>query len=394
MIRTNPTIFQPSIFQSLFDIYKEKIFQISDTLQKPSPIYTLRVNTLKSDADTIIKEAKKDGLKLKKYHYKGIKIPEIIYYKPLLKRRKIKRLKKTIQVDKFAAESISQGANLYRPGVKKWTRFDEKDIISIIFNMNGAEIVVANAQAMTSSKRIAKSKKGIVAKNVKSLYNGVAIHDLNIFKKGYIYNQSLPTIITSRILNPETSDFIIDLCAAPGGKTTHLAQLMNNKGKILAIDRSDNKIQSIKTNLNRLGVKNVSLKNLDSTKLEGLKANKILIDPPCSGLGIRPTIIDYTTIKDVNNLATYQKKFLHAAVRNIESGGLVVYSTCTLTLEENEMNVHYMIKKLGCKIDKQSIFIGNPGFSISNNDSLKYTQRFSPIKNKCPGFFIAKLKAP
>ncbi|MHA1268687.1 MAG: methyltransferase domain-containing protein [Candidatus Helarchaeota archaeon] len=386
--------FHQDVINAIYKLYKNKTFNILRSLKRPTPIYVIRINTLKVKTKDVLNELKKEGLNFKLFEYKGVEIEEAIYYKIDKKKNKIKLQDKIIYVDKFSGESIAQGANLYRPGVKNFNKFNVDDELTVVSEINNLKIPVANVRAVVSSKDLTNMNKGLIAKNIRPLYNGISIHDLEIFKKGYIYDQSLPAIITSKVLNPECNDFIIDLCAGPGGKTTHISQLMNNRGHILAIDRSNKKLERIKQNLKRLGVKNVELLKKDSTKLEGYEADKILIDPPCSALGTRPKLADFTTQKDIENFAKYQKQFIKSALKNIKSRGIIVYSTCTLSLEENEMNIDYMIKKFNCKLINQPIFIGSHGFSSFVNYKMTLTQRFSPSKHSCPGFFIAKLLVP
>lgn len=390
----NFDIFKPEILKVLSNIYNEKTNDIVHSLSYPTPIYTLRINTLKTDADEVISISTKNGIKFKKYHYGGYKPVDIIYYYPSIEKRKIEISKKIITVDKFAGESICQGANLYRPGVKDHNSFEKHEILTVVI-AGKKKIPVAHIKANISSKELSQIDAGLVGTNIYPMFKAISIQDLEAFKLGYIYDQSLPAIITSKILDPKPDEFVIDMCAGPGGKTTHLAQIMENKGSILAIDRSNKKVSRIKDNLLRLGVENVTLKKLDSTKLEGYSADKILVDPPCSALGVRPKLFDETTITDIHNFSNYQKQFLRAAIENVKPRGIIVYSTCTLTLEENEFNVKFLIKEFGCQLMKQPIFIGSPGFLIDNDETpMNYCQRFSPYENKCPGFFIAKVKAP
>ena len=139
--------------------------------------------------------------------------------------------------------------------------------------------------------------------------------------------------------------------------------------------------------LKRLGVKNVKLIHMDSRNLPelGLKADKILLDAPCTALGVRPKLWEGRTPKDIMATARYQRHFINAAIKSLRKDGILVYSTCTLSYEENEENVRYMLKK-GLKLEKQSIFIGSPGIGI------KEVQRFYPHKHLTQGFFIAKLR--
>lgn len=141
-------------------------------------------------------------------------------------------------------------------------------------------------------------------------------------------------------LAPKAGDTVIDMCAAPGGKTTHLAEIMENKGKIFAFDIHEHKIKLIEANAKRLGIDMIYAKVLDGTVFdEKLKntADKILCDVPCSGLGIIRRKPDIKWNKeDIGNLTAVQKKILENAAKYLKNGGEIVYSTCTLNQEENE----------------------------------------------------------
>lgn len=194
-------------------------------------------------------------------------------------------------------------------------------------------------------------------------------------------------MVVAHVLEPEESDVIIDMAAAPGGKTSHIAQLLQNRGEIIAIDKSRNRLKKMEEELKRLGVKNVKLIHMDSRKLPELeiKADKILLDAPCTALGIRPKLWETRTPKDIMATAIYQRHFINAAIGTLRKGGVLVYSTCTLSYEENEENVKYMISK-GLKLERQSIFIASHGIGIHE------VQRFYPHKHLTQGFFIAKLR--
>jgi 16S rRNA C967 or C1407 C5-methylase (RsmB/RsmF family) len=177
------------------------------------------------------------------------------------------------------------------------------------------------------------------------------------------------------------------MAAAPGGKTSHIAQLMQNRGEIIAIDKSRNRLKKMKGELERLGVKNVKLIRMDSRRLPelGIEADKILLDAPCTALGIRPKLWEGRTPKDIEATARYQRAFIWAAIKSLRRGGVLVYSTCTLSYEENEANVRYMLGK-GLKLEEQSLFIGSSGMGMDE------VQRFYPNRHLTQGFFIAKLR--
>lgn len=167
----------------------------------------------------------------------------------------------------------------------------------------------------------------------------------------------------------------------------------NRGGEIIAMDKSRNRLGGkMEEELRRLGVKNVRLVRMDSRKLPelGIEADKILLDAPCTALGgIRPKLWESRTPREVEATARYQRHFINAAIKSLRrgGGGVLVYSTCTLSYEENEGNVRYILGK-GLKLEEQSLFIGSSGIGIEGG-----VQRFYPNRHLTQGgFFIARFR--
>lgn len=363
-------------------LFGEEAEIIMQKLREPVEKYHIRVNTLKISRDKLIEKLRREGLKPKRSPYleegiyferEGPNFPD--EYNPNLP---------SVVANKYAAESVYQGAMLYAPGVLKADRgIKEGDEVQI---RDPKGLLVGIGIAKISAKEMIKATRGIAVEVTLPKFKLPSLSELKSFEKGYFYPQSLPSMVTAKILEPSEEDLIIDMAAAPGGKTTHLAQLMQNRGEIIAIDKSKNRLKKMEETLKRLGIKNVKLIHMDSRNLPelGLKADKILLDAPCTALGVRPKLWESRTPKDIIATARYQRHFINAAIKSLRKGGVLVYSTCTLSYEENEGNVKYMLKK-GLKLEKQSIFIGSPGMGI------KEVQRFYPHKHLTQGFFIAKL---
>ncbi|MDK2983217.1 MAG: methyltransferase, partial [Thermococcaceae archaeon] len=291
----------------------------------------------------------------------------------------------TVVANKFAAESVYQGAQLYAPGVLKADKgIKEGDEVQIRYPKG---LLVGIGIAKMSAKEMVVATRGIAVEVTLPKFKLPSLNELKAYEKGYFYAQSLPSMVVAHILEPQEEDLIVDMAAAPGGKTSHIAQLLENRGEIIAIDKSRNRLAKMEKELKRLGVKNVKLVQMDSRNLPdlGIKADKILLDAPCTALGVRPKLWETRTPKDIEATARYQRHFINAAIKSLRKGGILVYSTCTLSYEENEGNVQYMLKK-GLKLEGQKIFIGSPGLGI------KEVQRFYPHKHLTQGFFIAKLR--
>ncbi len=196
----------------------------------------------------------------------------------------------------------------------------------------------------------------------------------SLFYEGYIIAQDEMAQKISEILNPNQNDVVLDMCAAPGGKTTHLSQLMNNKGKIDAFEINSKKIELLKINIKRLKCKNINVYNLDVNNYKSkIIYDKILLDPPCSGLGVlkRKPEIKYIDIKNnkIDNLIKNQLKLLETAFNLLKKNGILLYSTCTVNYYENQglikkyINLHKNMKI----IDEAQIF----GFE-NNTDGFYY----------------------
>lgn len=158
--------------------------------------------------------------------------------------------------------------------------------------------------------------------------------------QGMYYVQDESSALAGHALQVRAGQTVYDLCSAPGGKTTHLAQLMKNEGKIIAFDINPSRLKLVEENAARLGVTNIETRTGDAATDLGLApAPRVLVDAPCSGLGTmrhRPDIRWRKTPQDIQELPTLQKKILGQAAKAVAPGGLLLYSTCTLTKDEND----------------------------------------------------------
>ena len=169
-----------------------------------------------------------------------------------------------------------------------------------------------------------------------------ALDKFQPLRAGLCQVQDESSMTAARLLNPAAGDFVIDACAAPGGKTTHLAELMNNRGRIVAADIYDTKLEHIKLNADRLGIKIIEPLLIDARELGEkftAQADKVLVDAPCSGLGVIRRKADLRwkkTSDEINSLPTLQGEILDSAAKTLKRGGTLVYSTCTITRRENQ----------------------------------------------------------
>lgn len=160
-----------------------------------------------------------------------------------------------------------------------------------------------------------------------------------MFRSGLFTIQDESAALPCILLGAQPGERVLDLCAAPGGKTTHIAEIMQNKGEVIAVDKYEVKLGFIKAACERLGLKNVRFLVGDASSLELEPADRILLDVPCSGLGVlakKPDLKWKRDVADIIKLSRIQRELLENAARLLKPGGVLVYSTCTTEPEENE----------------------------------------------------------
>jgi len=220
---------------------------------------------------------------------------------------------------------------------------------------------------------------------------------------GYYYIQSFSSYIPPLVLNPCDTDIVLDLCAAPGSKTTEFGEIMNNKGTIVANEIQLDRLKSLVHNIDRMNQMNAGVTHFKGEQLNTIYADyfdKILVDAPCSGLGIiqkKNEVNDWWTLERVRRLSELQLKLLVSAIKMLKIGGELVYSTCTLTVEENELIIDKILKKYPVEVLEFDIQIPHKhGITFYNgqslNPSLEKAKRILPWEVESDGFFIIKLR--
>jgi NOL1/NOP2/sun family putative RNA methylase len=222
------------------------------------------------------------------------------------------------------------------------------------------------------------------------------------FLQGYYYLQNIASMLPAIILDPKPEDIVIDMCAAPGSKATHLAQLMKNEGTLILIDRNRKRIPALEMNLRRMGVINSIVLNMDAIRLPELnkKASKILLDAPCTGEGLirqDPYRKKSRKLEDIEKMASIQKKLLSAGLKALKPEGELLYSTCSISPEENEIVVNEVLEsERGFKICDISDTYGVSGltnvFGMNLRQDLKYSQRLYPHLHDSIGFYLCLIK--
>ena len=236
-------------------------------------------------------------------------------------------------------------------------------------------------------------------KVIKETYNLGSTHE---FLQGYYYLQNIASMLPALILDPKPNDIVIDMCAAPGSKATHLAQIMKNEGTLILIDRNRKRIPALETNIRRMGIINSIVINMDASDLSKLniKATKILLDAPCTGEGLirqDPNRKKSRKLKDIEKMASIQKRLLKAGLNALKSDGELLYSTCSIAPEENELVVHEVLEEeKKFRISKISSTFGVHGlievYGKYLKEELKYSQRLYPHLHDTIGFYLCLLK--
>ncbi len=217
---------------------------------------------------------------------------------------------------------------------------------------------------------------------------------INFYEEGYFYVQSLSSMIPAVVLDPKPGEKILDLCAAPGSKTTQMAAMMENAGEIVANEPNPIRAQKLNANLLKQGVTNTTIICVKGEALSVKHDNyfdKVLVDVPCSGEGRIHTYDPETfrgwSLGKIERCAIIQKELLVAAVLAVKKGGIIVYSTCTLEPEENERVVEKVLQKAGGYLTLEEIKIGGLGGVEGYKGMLKVW----PDKIM-EGFFVAKMR--
>ncbi len=218
------------------------------------------------------------------------------------------------------------------------------------------------------------------------------------YLRGLYYLQDAAAQVPVQVLAPKERMTVLDCCSAPGGKTTQLAQWMRNKGVIVSYEQANHRLVSLKANLERCNALNVVLFNADAatvSKIE-MRFDAALVDAPCSGnLAGDPQWLRKRKLEDVQQNTPMQRKLLQAAVHAVKEGGTIVYSTCSLEPEENELIIDWALKTLPVTCASTDLEVGEPGliapFGQQLDPTIKNTRRLWPDAGKNEGFFVAKL---
>jgi len=271
--------------------------------------------------------------------------------------------------------------------VKLCETFNQKAKLS--FRLNSLKISQKDLERALELKKI-KCQKGSFFENFYWIKSKIDLEYLFLFQKGYVYPQDESAGFPVRLLSPQPGETILDMCAAPGGKLTYISELMKNSGKLIALDLNPERMEKVKENCERLGVKNVLFQIGDARNYSTEPVDRILIDAPCSGLGVLGRNSDARWQKkkeDIKRLAELQSAILLNAAKLVKKGGIIVYSTCTLTKEENEEVIEQFLEQ-GRNFRKESASDYVDRKVVNENGFV----RTYPHINGLDGTFAARLK--
>lgn len=274
---------------------------------------------------------------------------------------------------------------------------------------------VVNTIKITKAELMERlSKQGIDVIDAPYVENAFIMSDYNYLEEipefidGMFQIQDISSMLAGMIASPVKDSTVIDVCAAPGGKSIFAALMMEGTGHVISRDVSEKKTEQIDENVQRLGLDNISVETADALEhylADEERADMLLADVPCSGLGIigrKPDIKYNVSCEKLDGIVRLQRNILDSVCSYVKHGGYLVYSTCTLNPKENEENVRYIIEKGFAPVDITELL---PGSLVNdakkagekyldklNGDAARGMLTLIPGVYECDGFFVAKLK--
>lgn len=268
-------------------------------------------------------------------------------------------------------------------------------------NVGATCIRVNNSKISTEECTKLLKEEGVHVEKAPYVDNALKISDydslafLESFEKGYFQVQDVSSMLAGLAANPKPGDHIIDVCAAPGGKSIHAADLLRGSGHVEARDLTDYKVSLIEENIRRCGFSNISTKRADACVPDESareSADIVIADLPCSGLGVlkKKSDIKYRMSEpQIEELVKLQRAILKNAVTYVKPGGTLIYSTCTVTKEENELQAAWILENLPLK---PASLEGCISGELLKSSEEKFYLQLLPGREKTDGFFLAKFQ--
>ncbi|XP_028288878.1 putative methyltransferase NSUN6 isoform X2 [Parambassis ranga] len=321
--------------------------------------------------------------------------------------RPVQQLSSEVVVGAQCGSAVLRGAHVFAPGILGSPKYMKTgDMVSVFSDLEGRctrgatsfqgkKVFLGNGVAEMDRSTIfctGEPPRGIGVRMVAPLYQSPSFDGV---LPSLAFLQNLPSVVVGHVLGPRPGERILDMCAAPGGKTCHIAALMGDQGEVVALDRIRNKIDRIRQNAQMLRLQSIKAFCFNSTQAvssdpaqqtEGPpflpdSFDRVLLDAPCSGLGQRPNMATTWSLKEICSYQPLQRKLFHTAVQLLKKGGVLVYSTCTVTLAENEEQVAWALDTFPClTLQPQEPHIGAEGMLGAglSPEQLRLLQRFSP----------------
>ena len=346
-------------------------------------------------------------------HYAGSSLSDAYelseYVKGLLHRKELKKVESAVEIIPLASVPLENMS-----GVQKlaYTHYHPRwyvEYLSKSFGQEFATELITHTEypsylRVNTLKAGAKTVDDLIKQGFQlekepelnhtyKIVEGEGITELDGYKNGHYIIQDKASILVGEVAAPKPNQTVLDVCAAPGMKTSHMSQMMENTGEIISVDYNERRLNSWEDLLDRLGVENASSELADATEpdyVAEVEADIVTVDPPCTGTGLLhkiPSSKWRLTKRSVESMVELQRRILDNSAQYLKDGGTLVYSTCSITLEENEGVVsNFMSNNPEYELVEATPRIGVPGLN-----GLEKAQRLYPHVHECNGFFIAKL---
>lgn len=304
-----------------------------------------------------------------------------------------------VEVDESEAPTADRGGEFF---LRRYQRIDPS---AEIIDAEPQQALRINTLRTTTDELIAAlNKRGAFVKKIEFLRNGYfakasfSMGSTPEYLLGHYYLQAPLSQLTCEVLDPPAGATVLDMAAAPGSKTTYLGQLVH-EGRVIALDNDAMRLAAVRNNAERMGLSNVICVKKDARFASDLKMSftHVLLDAPCSGnYCSEQGWFGRRTIEDIKRNARTQRELVRAAYTVLEKGGRMVYSTCSLEPEEDELIIDWALKKFpDLKVIPLNLPIGDPGttqWEGQLDPSIAGTRRFWPHKTGMEGFYIALLE--
>lgn len=397
------------------------------------PITTIRVNLLKTSASTVkerVREAfiKKYGSDKDLQFVEHDEMPELLGMSPRppsMDQDLINpSITKEVIVDASCGRAILRGSHIFAPGVLGMSKqCTEGDMVRVFVDLEGkckkgthdfnpeetGKYFVGTGKVLQPRYKIYGdnvTRSGIAVEMETIPYPHVPSIGDAYLTEGIGLLQNFPSMIAVAALNPLPGESVLDMCAAPGHKTQHIIERMKDTGEVLACEKIQKKVDTMRGKMEELEYKSVKCEQMNSAKTNTLPVSyydRVLLDAPCSGLGNRPQLprSNQMTVKMLKSYPVLQKQLFFKAVEVLKPTGTLVYSTCTINHQENELVVAWALEKFpGLQLVPIESQFGSPGWPTTGltTEQLTMIRRFGPPESSedaislhnSIGFFVAK----